>query len=159
MDQTPPVVRVSSPAPGSSLSGVVPLSVSVDDTSSGVTHVEWRANGATLALETTAPFGATWDTTLFKAGPATITATAVDREGNAASDSVAVTVRDTTSPTLRIAHPSSGATVTGPVDVWANADDAGSAIDHIELSAPPTPILSGENTIVANVSVRYRIAK
>ncbi len=62
---------------------------------------------------------AIWETTALPDGPAVLTATATDRAGNTASDSLTVTV-DNTPPTVAVTTPPSGATVSGVVTVTGN---------------------------------------
>ena len=64
-DTTPPTVSVTAPAAGATVSGAsVALSASAAD-NVGVTGVQFRLDATTNigALDTTSPFGVTWNTT------------------------------------------------------------------------------------------------
>ena len=113
-DTTAPVVAVSSPAGGSTVSGVVAISVSATD-NVGVAGVQLRVDGANLGSElTAAPYRASWDTSGYADGAHTVTAVGRDAAGNTAALSVSVSVNnktatDVSAPTAAIPLPSTGA--------------------------------------------------
>jgi uncharacterized protein (TIGR03118 family) len=79
---TPPVVTLSAPSAGASVSGTVSLSASVTAQVS-VAKVEFFVNGATsLGVSTTAPYSLAWDTTTVPNGAATVKAVATDVDGH-----------------------------------------------------------------------------
>jgi hypothetical protein len=131
VDAQAPTVSIASPAQGATVSGLASIDVAASD-NVGVTRVELRVNGATVASDTVAPYGFAWDTSAVANGSATLVAYAYDAAGNAsASSPVAVTVAnalaapDTTPPTVSIVNPTGGA-VKGLVSVATQAaDDAG----------------------------------
>jgi hypothetical protein len=92
-DTTPPSVSISSPANGATLSGTVSVSASASD-NVGVASVQFLLDGANFgAAITQAPYTVSWDTTTTSNGGHTLTATAKDAAGNAAtSAAVSVTV-------------------------------------------------------------------
>jgi hypothetical protein len=91
-DMTAPVVSVSSPADGSTVSGTVTISANASD-NVRVVGVRFQLDGANLGSEdTSAPFAVTWNTTAASNGPHTLTAVARDAAGNTTSASVSVTV-------------------------------------------------------------------
>ncbi len=94
-DTTPPTVSIASPTGGSTVSGTVPVSVTATD-NLGVTKVELRVNGTTLASDTVAPYQFSWDSTKVANGSATLTAVAYDAVGHSTvSAGVALNVSNT----------------------------------------------------------------
>ena len=90
-DGTPPTVSISTPASGSTVSGLVPITASASD-NVGVAGVRFFADGAPIGAEdTTAPYSAAWDTASAADGGHTLTAVARDAAGNTTT-SAAVTV-------------------------------------------------------------------
>jgi hypothetical protein len=92
-DNTPPVVAVTAPAAGASVSGTVTVTAGATD-SIGVVGVQFFLDGVALGAEdTTAPYSIAWDTQAGSNGPHTLSAVARDAAGNtapAADVSVAV---------------------------------------------------------------------
>jgi uncharacterized protein (TIGR03118 family) len=85
-----PVVTMT--VPSGSLSGTVSLSATVQDTLS-VAKVEFLANSTLVGTATASPFSVSWDTTKVADGSVSITATAIDVNGNVGSSAAsAVTV-------------------------------------------------------------------
>jgi hypothetical protein len=108
-DTTPPVVSITSPASGTTVSGTVSVAVEARD-DRGVTRVDLYVDGVLHASDSTAPFGFAWDTLRVEDGAHSVTAVAVDAAGNRAT-SPAVSVRvsnqaarvlDTTPPQVAI---------------------------------------------------------
>lgn len=146
-DTFAPSVSFSSPANGSTVSGLVAVDVGASD-NVGVTRVDLLVNGARLASDATAPFGFSWDSTAVADGSATLTAYAYDAAGNSSSRTVSVTVAnavaapepeptpelgtegktsaDTSAPVATISNPGDGSKVNGNVTVQGTAaDDVG----------------------------------
>ena len=134
-DTTAPTATITSPAPSVTVSGVATVDVSATD-NVGVTSVELRVNGTTVATETASPFSFAWDTAGTPNGMANLEAVAYDAAGNfKSSQVVAVNVAntttqpviDSTAPVVRIVNPVAGA-VAGNVVVTTDAtDDSGAA--------------------------------
>jgi hypothetical protein len=127
-DTTPPTVSISSPT-GGTVTGNATVSVSATD-NVGVTRVELRVNGATVATDTASPFELNWSSTTVANGSVQLTAAAYDAAGNVAvSAARTVTVSntssaDTTPPSVSIASLSPSSTVvSGTVTVAVNATD------------------------------------
>ncbi len=124
-DTTLPVVSVTSPASGSTVSGTVTIQAAASD-NVGVSSVSFYADGALKCTVSAAPFACSWNTTSTGNGGHTVSATARDAAGNTASSSVGVTVSnivsDTTPPTVAITSPS-GSVVSGTVSIQASASD------------------------------------
>jgi subtilisin family serine protease len=134
-----PKVTLTSPAAGTSLSGlVVAIATASDD--HRVFGVQFKVDGVLLGSEDGAePYEAAWDTMTVANGVHTITAIARDAAGKVSTASVTVTVtNDITAPAVAFQAPAAG-TVSGIVAVTASAtDDVGIAsvqflVDGIEL--------------------------
>lgn len=128
-DTTAPAVNVTAPADGATVSGAVAVSATASD-NVGVANVAFTVDGAALgAPDTSAPYGTSLDTTALTNGSHTLRATATDTSGNAFYTEISITVDnqappvDTTPPTVSLAAPADGATVSNTVSVSANATD------------------------------------
>src|SRR5260221_28482 len=128
------IVTITSPGSGSTVANTVPVSASVSIVGSlTVASVQFKLDGANLgALDTSAPYSVSWNTTAKSNGSHTLTAVARDILGvQFTSAPVTVTVNnappppppDTTPPTVSITAPANGATVKGTVTVTASASD------------------------------------
>ena len=128
VDTTAPVVSVTTPATGTTVSGTIALTAAASD-NVGVSSVWFTVDGVTIGAEdTTAPYQQTWNTTSAANGTRQIRAVARDTAGNTATSApVTVTVRnvvaDTTAPTVSLTAPAAGATIRGVVTVSAAASD------------------------------------
>jgi Polysaccharide deacetylase/Bacterial Ig domain len=93
-----PVVSLSSPTAGSTLSGQVSFSASASS-SVGIAKVDYLVNGAVVATATTGPsYTATWDSSTVGDGRVTVTARATDNGSNqAVSSGVSATVSNAAS--------------------------------------------------------------
>src|SRR5206468_11809377 len=114
------IVTITSPGSGSTVANTVPVSASVSIVGSlTVASVQFKLDGANLgALDTSAPYSVSWNTTAVGNGSHTLTAVARAILGaQFTSDPVTVTVNnappppppDTTRPTVSITAPVSGA--------------------------------------------------
>jgi hypothetical protein len=123
-DTTPPSVSLTAPTDGATLMGSVTLSADATD-DIGVSKVEFLLDGSLLATDTTAPYSSSWNTKSAANGSHTLSVRATDSSGNVAtSATVSVTVdNDPIPPTVSIASPASGATVSGNVSVQVSATD------------------------------------
>src|SRR6266446_7375948 len=121
------IVTITSPGSGSTVANTVPVSASVSVVGSlTVASVPFKLDGANLgALDTSAPYSVSWNTTTAGNGSHTLTAVARDILGvRFTSNPVTVTVfNDTTAPTVSISAPTAGSTVTGTSPVSASASD------------------------------------
>src|SRR6267154_6341248 len=128
------IVTITSPGSGSTVANTIPVSASVSIVGSlTVASVQFKLDGANLgALDTSAPYSVSWNTTTAGNGSHTLTAVARDILGvQFTSAPVTVTVNnappppppDTTPPTVSITAPASGATVSGTTSVTASASD------------------------------------
>ncbi len=128
VDTQPPTSAISAPLGNSSVTGVIPIDVSTSD-NIGVSKVELRVNGTTVATDTAGPFGFSWDSTRVANGINTLVAVAYDAAGNStASSAVSVNVAnnvpvDSTAPLLSIANPADGSRVSGTLAISTVASD------------------------------------
>jgi len=124
-DLTSPTVQITSPTPGGTVAGLVSVNVSASD-NVGVTKVEWYLDGAVAATNSSGSFS--WNTTTCPNGAHAVYARAYDAAGNAGTSvtenvTVQNTLADTAAPTVTIASPAAGGTVSGVVFVNVSASD------------------------------------
>jgi hypothetical protein len=140
-DTQAPAVSITSPAGGSSVTGLVGVNVAASD-NVGVARVELRVNNTTVAVDTSAPFAFTWDSRGVANGMVNLMAYAFDAAGNSkASTAISVNVangtttvtKDTTAPQVKIVNPVAGNVSGSNVAISVNAsDDSGAAgITHM----------------------------
>jgi hypothetical protein len=122
-DIVDPTTSITSPAEGADLSaGTVPVTAIASD-NVGVTSVDLKVDGSTVATDTSAPYSFSWTAA---AGSHTLRTVAHDAAGNSGnSDDVHVTVTapDTTDPGTAITSPGDGDSLYGAVTVTATASD------------------------------------
>jgi hypothetical protein len=92
-DFTPPQVQLGAPVDGAVLGGTVHVTASASDTTA-VSRVEFWVGNELRHTDTSAPYTFTWNTPLDVNGPTALTAKAFDTAFNAATTTVAVTVRN-----------------------------------------------------------------
>src|SRR5258706_1743804 len=125
-DTIPPAINITAPA-ACNVSGTVSVTANATD-DVVVAGVQFLLDVANLGGEDLAtPYSVSWTTTSATNGTHTLTARARDAAGNTTtSAAVVVTVNnvaDTQAPTVSIAAPAAGSTVSGSVNVTANASD------------------------------------
>lgn len=123
LDLQPPTISLLTPQPGT-VAGTVEIRANASD-DRGVVGVTFTRPGASTVNDTTSPYSTTWNTTAVPDGQYTLTATARDAAGKTTPTTVTATVEnaDTEGPLVAITNPTSGAPVTGVIDVTANAGD------------------------------------
>jgi thermitase len=124
-DTTPPVVSVSSPANGATVSGAATVQVSASD-EVGVASVSLSVDGSAVGTDTSTPYTFTLNTVAVANGSHTLTATATDAAGNSANATISIIVNnfvDTTAPSISITAPANGSSISGNVSVYVNAAD------------------------------------
>lgn len=96
---TPPIISITAPAAGATVSGTIVASANASD-AQGIASVAWELDGSTsLGTDTAAPYTESIDTTKIANGSHTLTAIAKDVAGlTTASSGVAVTVNNTVTP-------------------------------------------------------------
>ena len=133
-DGTAPVVSLTSPASGATVSGIVTVSATASD-NVAVSVVRFSADGVTLADDGTAPYSAAWDSTATSDGVHTLTATAFDAAGNSASSSVTVNVANATAPPSG-STPFTGTPVSLPGAFEAeNFDEGGQSVAYYDTTS------------------------
>ena len=101
-DVVPPVITLTSPASGATVSGSIVVTATASD-NVGVTNVQFSVDGTSVGSSASAPYSATWNTASLPNGSHQVTATASDAAGNTASQSATVTVSNpVTSVTLPV---------------------------------------------------------
>ena len=86
-----PSVTITNPNDGDTVSSSVNVTANATD-DKGATQVEFFVGGASIGVDTTAPYSASWDTTAGTDGTVNVSATATDTIGQTGNDSVSVTV-------------------------------------------------------------------
>ena len=119
--QPPPVISVTAPLNGNTVTGTVPLTASTATTSG----VQFLIDGEPLgSLLSTAPYSMSWDTTTATNGTHWLAAQTTGPTGVIGTSAVvAVTVSNSTTapPTVEITAPTAGSTVSATITVSANA--------------------------------------
>jgi hypothetical protein len=130
VDSVAPSAAITAPLGSSSVSGLVAVDVNAND-DVGVVRVDLQVNGSTVASETNAPFGFSWNSAGVANGMANLAVVAYDAAGNRGQSApVAVNVAnaqvaigpDTEAPSVKINNPVAGA-VSGNVAVSVSASD------------------------------------
>jgi hypothetical protein len=129
VDTVPPVVTMDDP--GQYLRGTINLSSGATDTGgTGVASIAFQRSPAGAGTWSATP--ATWDTTGAANGLHDLRAVATDNAGNS-STSAPITGRwvDNLKPTVSVVDPGIG--VTGTATIAANANDAHSGVEQVEI--------------------------
>jgi archaellum component FlaF (FlaF/FlaG flagellin family) len=116
-DITNPTVGITSPANSAAVSGTVNITANASD-NMAVSLVKFIVDGAQVGSDNSSPYSFSWNTTTVAAGAHIITATAIDAAGNAASNSIQVTVNTTVIPPTPI--PASFQLITPPAGNQGN---------------------------------------
>src|SRR5256886_2740673 len=97
-DTTPPVVTVTAPANGATVSGTITLTATATDPDSAVSFVQFQVDGANVGAQlTTAPYSLSLNTTTLSNATHALTAVAQDPSGNVGtSGAVTITVSNAT---------------------------------------------------------------
>jgi peptidoglycan/xylan/chitin deacetylase (PgdA/CDA1 family) len=125
-DTTAPTVSISSPVSGATLSGTVTLAAQASD-NVGVAGVRFLVDGKQIGGEVaSAPYQITLSTTTLSNGSHSVAGVARDAAGNSTtSASITFTVlnADTVAPTVSVSGPAANATVSGTINLSAQASD------------------------------------
>jgi hypothetical protein len=126
-DRTTPVVNITTPTTGSTVSNTVSVQVSASD-NVGVSSVVLKVDGIVIGSSSASPYNFSWNTSGLSSGTHTLTATASDAAGNSKISSIQVGYNtpasaDITPPTLNITSPTNGAAVSSSVTVDISAGD------------------------------------
>ena len=127
-DVAAPMVTITSPGSGATVSGAINVAVSASD-NVGVTTVSLSIDaGSAVSTSTVSPFTNSWNSASVANGTHTLKVTATDAAGNKATSSIQVNVSnvapgDITSPTVSIINPADQSSLTGTVAVSMTASD------------------------------------
>jgi len=166
-DSEKPTVTITNPADGSTVSGTITAAADASDPD-GIAKVAFYVGTSLKHEDTSAPYTYSWDTTAFPDGENRLTAWAYDNTGRSNSIAVYVQVKnassvspsepvsdDTTAPTVTIANPEDGATVSGNVGISATAtDDNGIVLMNIFIDG-----LMVSSSTSGSISYRWNTGK
>lgn len=93
IDGEPPVVAITSPAEGASVSGVLTVELSASDSGGGPVWLELALGGTPVATATGPSASLAVDTGELVSGPTTLTATAIDRAGNQSTTTRSIVIQ------------------------------------------------------------------
>nr|MDO8045203.1 Ig-like domain-containing protein [Candidatus Baldrarchaeota archaeon] len=144
IDNTEPNVSIVFPASGSWVRGVVNISVSINDSGSGVERVTFIIDGNMLFNDTVAPYEYSLNTTLYLDGEHTITVIAYDRAGNSRTTSVVFYV-DNSPPIVEMIYPTEGDFIKGTVNITVSVDDFGVGVEKILFIVDGTILFNDTN--------------
>jgi hypothetical protein len=132
VDTTPPIVSLTTPTTGATVSGTINVTATASD-DVGVAGVQFLLDGNPIGTELTTPtsgeaggtpqYSVSWDTSTAKDGAHVLTARARDAANNRATSAAANVTVDKTGPTVVIPPPTSNAQVADIVMITANATD------------------------------------
>ncbi len=121
-DTVDPLATLTTPAAGSTVSGITTLSGTASD-NRGVTRVDFLVDGAVVGTDTTAPYSVSWDSSGEDAS-VSVQMRARDAAGNITTTTArTVSVADVLAPTISLTAPTNGSTVRGTVTISASASD------------------------------------
>lgn len=169
-DTTPPVVSITTPAGGATVSGTN-VSVTANATDNvAVASVQFLLDGQPLgAVVTSAPYTTTWDTTSATNGAHTLSARATDTSGNVANAAtVSVTASNTSAPPVISAvgagtPQSNTATITWTTDRAASSQVNYGLTSTYGTASPTDPSLVTSHSVsltglTPNTTYHYQVA-
>src|SRR5579863_9834528 len=164
---TGPSVSITTPASGTTVSGMVTTVASATDSTS-ISSVTFLVDGGLLCTASASPYSCGWNSGNYANGSHSVSATARDTGGKSSTASVTVKVSngaDVTPPTVSITSPAPGTKVSKTVTVTTSSSDnvgvvsVGLYVDNVltatSTSAPfsfkwsTTHIASGSHTLQA----------
>jgi len=163
-DTTPPIVTLTAPLEGVTVSGNVSLTASASD-NTGVAKVEFYDNSTLISTDTTAPYAVTWNSTAVPNGSHVISARAYDAAGNVSSDSSTVTAKngDTQAPTSPT-NIKATATAYNSVSVSWTASTDNIGVTNYKIVRDTVPVATvgavttyADTSLSANTSYAYQV--
>ncbi|AKJ03810.1 Fibronectin type III domain protein [Archangium gephyra] len=136
LDNTPPDVALTSPAPGAFVRGTVLLDAIASD-NNGMKRVEFYVDGTLVDSDINSNYQGAWYTTGVANGAHTLMAKAIDGAGNERTSAEVTVTVDNTAPTTALSTPAQGASVRGIVAISATASD-NLGVDRVEFYAGTT---------------------
>ena len=121
-----PLVTITNPKNGDTVSGHVNISADASDSDGSVVQVEFFVDNMSVGVDSDISDGwsTSWDSATASEGTHSISAEAKDNDGNIASDSISVTVDNIDDPpAVAITNPTNGDTVSGTITITADATD------------------------------------
>lgn len=155
-------VNFTAPGAGSTVSGVVPVTVSVTG-GSGSDQVKLLLNGNQLKTLTTSPFTYSWDTTALAPGGYTLQADATDASGHAASTVINVQVASVSAPLPPTNLVASNVGTTS-LDLSWKAPASGTPVAHYlvyrnnVVVATPTGTSTSDSGLLPGTNYTYAVA-
>jgi hypothetical protein len=151
---SPPVVTMTAPANGATVTGTVTLSANASD-NVGIAGVQFQVDGVNAGGVITGAgpsYSYSWDSTTVANGTHTLSAVATDTTGNAASASVSVTVSNSIVPPVISgvapgAVTSSSATITWITDKASNSQVAYGTSSAYGLLSPLDTTLTTSHSV------------
>lgn len=152
---TAPTVSVTAPAANATVSGTTTVSATASDAVS-VKSVQFKVDGVNVgAADTTTPYSISWDSKTATNGAHTITAVATNSSDlTTTSSAIPVTVSNTatpTAPTTSVTAPTSGSSVSGAINLTANASDT-AGIKNVQFQIDNQNVGSADTTSPYSVS-------
>jgi hypothetical protein len=132
VNNDPPAVSFTSPAPGATLAGTATVSASaVAYAGRSISSVELRVDGASSGIKSVAPYTWNLDTSVMLSGLHTLNLTCVDSSNLRGYAQIVVNI-DSSAPTISIIQPSNGAMIAGQMSVEAQVSSS-SSITKVSL--------------------------
>ncbi|GEM_PF-3937040 len=131
----PPAITVSfiTPQAGATVSGVIPVTVSVSSNVS-ITEVDFYRDGVLLGAVSSTPYTVNWDTTQVLNGPHTLFALARGQGGATGAKAITVNVTGGLSlPVVSFITPQAGAMVSGVVPVTVSVVASNPAVTEVDF--------------------------
>src|SRR5437667_202265 len=152
-DTTPPSVNMTSPAPGSTVWGVITVSASASDAGAGGQRVVFYRDspGVFIGSATGSPYSISWDTSTAAAGTHTLYAVATDNAGNSATSAtvtISVAAAAGPAPVVSITSPANNSTVTrkSTATIKASVTASSSPISRVDFLVNSSVICSSTST-------------
>jgi thermitase len=141
-DTTAPVVSITSPISGATVKGTFLVQGTATD-NIGVKTIQFYVDASLVSSAAASPFAFSWNSASVANGTHTLMVKAYDAANNVRSASVTVNVNnDKTAPTVSIASPTTGATVSGTIAVTGSAAD-NVGVTKVQLFVDGVAIVSG----------------
>ncbi len=156
----PPSVSITNPNDGDTVSGTITVEADASD-DNGVDQVEFFVDGSSIGVDSDGSDGwsTSWDTTTVGDGDHTVTAEATDTAGQTASDSITVTVDNSTDSggnapavdSLSLSEDNAGGSPHADFDASWSVSDSDGDLDTVELTL--TDLDDGETEDTATIDV------
>ncbi|MEX2245460.1 MAG: Ig-like domain-containing protein [Dehalococcoidia bacterium] len=127
---TPPAVDITAPADGVTVASSVNIVADASD-DDGIQRVWFYVDNVYLRSDASAPYSALWDASGASAGSHVIRVRAYDNAGDYTDDVVSVNVGGASDPVVNIASPGDGSTVSGSVNIAADATDVDDGVQRV----------------------------